>query len=50
MQTSLQEITIPPERRAKMHLSCEEKRIKLLEMEIVLLLVLRVKHTEATTL
>jgi hypothetical protein len=41
MQTSSQEITIPPEREAKMHLSCEEIPIKFFEMEIALLPVLR---------
>lgn len=48
MQTSLQEITMPPEREAKMHLSCEGIPIKFFEMEIVLLLVLRVKDMETT--
>lgn len=50
MQTSLQEITMPPEREAKMHLSCEGIPIKLRGMRIVLLPALRVKHTEVTIL
>ena len=50
MQTSLQGITMPPEKGAKMHLSCEGIPIKLLEMEIVLLPALRVNHTEVTIL
>ena len=49
MQTSLQEITMPPEREAKMHLSCEERKIQFFEMEIVLLLAPLVKHMETTT-
>lgn len=36
MQTSLQEITMPPKRKAKMHLSCEEMKIQFFEVEIVL--------------
>ena len=49
MQISSQEITTLPKREAKMHLSCEERKILFFEMTIVLLLVLRVWHMETIT-
>lgn len=50
MQISSQEIIIFQKRKVKIHLSCEEIKIEFIEMEIVLLLALRVKHMETTTL
>ena len=49
MQTSLQGIIILPKQKAKMHLSCDEKKMKLMEMEIPLLQAQRLRHMETTT-
>lgn len=50
MQIYSQEIIILQKRKVKMHLSCEEIKIGFIDMEIVLLPALRVKHMETTTL